>query len=81
MPLDTASIEDIQYENELMERITDRWGEYVHMHPRRLAPDARLRVIEQMERDVKLLADSERLGKSLRFRAELGESLVLEDVA
>lgn len=78
MPLDTASVEDIHYENELMERITSRWNEYVHMHPRRLAPDARLRVIEQMERDVKSLADSERLGKSLRFRAERGEVLVLE---
>ncbi|MGO2959305.1 MAG: hypothetical protein ACTIDN_09750 [Acetobacter sp.] len=81
MPLDPASAEDIQYENELMERITTRWSEYIHMHPRRLAPDARLRVIEQMERDVKLLADSERLGKSLRFRTEQGEALVLEDVA
>lgn len=81
MPLDTASIEDIQYENELMERITSRWGEYVHMHPRRMSPDARLRAIEQIERDVKSLADSERLGKSLRFRAEQGEVLVLEGVA
>lgn len=78
---DTASAEDIEHEKEIMTRIATCWDEYKHMHPRRLSPDARLRVIEQMERDVQVLANSERLGKTLRARAENGEVWLLEGAA
>lgn len=72
MPTDILDPEDEAVEVSLIRDISTNWDEYCHMHPRRMKPDARLRVIEQMERDVKRLADQERAARSLRCREEMG---------